>query len=92
MVTSIQKTNVVPGSDDCLIYTTISGSIGMLAPFISRDEFEFFQVFIVKCIKICIFAVFKTLEMHMRVEYPPLCGRDHLAYRSFYAPVKVGDN
>jgi splicing factor 3B subunit 3 len=26
--------------------------------------------------------------MHMRVEFPPLCGRDHLAYRSFYAPVK----
>ena len=25
----------------------------------------------------------------MRVEFPPLCGRDHLAYRSFYAPVKV---
>ncbi|KAI1707610.1 mono-functional DNA-alkylating methyl methanesulfonate n-term domain-containing protein [Ditylenchus destructor] len=31
---------------------------------------------------------FQTLEMHMRVEFPPLCGRDHLAYRSFYAPVK----
>ena len=25
----------------------------------------------------------------MRVEYPPLCGRDHLAYRSFYFPIKV---
>lgn len=25
----------------------------------------------------------------MRVEYPPLCGRDHLAYRSYYFPVKV---
>ena len=24
----------------------------------------------------------------MRVEFPPLCGRDHLAFRSFYAPVK----
>jgi len=72
MVTSLQKASLVPGSDDSLIYTTISGSIGMLVPFISRDEFEFFQ----------------TLEMHMRVEFPPLCGRDHLAYRSFYAPVK----
>ncbi|CAK5067356.1 unnamed protein product [Meloidogyne enterolobii] len=26
--------------------------------------------------------------MHLRVENPPLSGRDHLAYRSFYAPCK----
>ncbi|KAI6202789.1 hypothetical protein M3Y94_00480800 [Aphelenchoides besseyi] len=65
MITSLQKSSLVPGSDDSLIYTTISGGIGML-------EYEFFQ----------------TLEMHMRVEFPPLCGRDHLAYRSFYAPCK----
>jgi len=24
----------------------------------------------------------------MRSELPPLCGRDHLAYRSYYFPVK----
>jgi len=72
MVTAIQKTSLVPGSDDSLIYATISGKIGMMVPFLSRDEFEFFQ----------------TLEMIMRVEFPPLCGRDHLSYRSFYAPVK----
>uniref|UniRef100_A0A914L3W9 Cleavage/polyadenylation specificity factor A subunit C-terminal domain-containing protein n=1 Tax=Meloidogyne incognita TaxID=6306 RepID=A0A914L3W9_MELIC len=72
LVTKLHKTSIVPGSDDSLIYTTISGSIGMLVPFISRDEFEFFQ----------------TLEMHLRVENPPLSGRDHLAYRSFYAPCK----
>lgn len=35
------------------------------------------------------FEFFQNLEMHMRVEYPPLCGRDHLAYRSYYFPVKV---
>ncbi|KAI6196006.1 CPSF-A domain-containing protein [Aphelenchoides besseyi] len=72
MITSLQKSSLVPGSDDSLIYTTISGGIGMLVPFLSRDEYEFFQ----------------TLEMHMQVEFPPLCGRDHLAYRSFYAPCK----
>ena len=27
--------------------------------------------------------------MHLRQENPPLCGRDHLAYRSYYFPVKV---
>jgi len=71
-VTTLQKTSIVPGADDSLLYTTLSGAIGMLVPFLSRDEYEFFQ----------------TLEMHMRVEFPPLCGRDHLSYRSFYAPVK----
>ncbi|PHU12074.1 hypothetical protein BC332_19004 [Capsicum chinense] len=29
-----------------------------------------------------------TLEMHLRQELPPLYGRDHMAYRSFYFPVK----
>ncbi|CAD5209932.1 unnamed protein product [Bursaphelenchus xylophilus] len=72
MVTTLQKTSLVPGADDALLYTTIGGGVGMLVPFLSRDEFEFFQ----------------TIEMHMRVEFPPLCGRDHLAYRSYYAPVK----
>lgn len=71
-VTSMQKTSLVPGANDCLVYTTINGMIGILVPFMSRDEFDFFQ----------------NLEMHLRVEFPPLCGRDHLAYRSFYFPVK----
>jgi len=33
---------LVPGSDDSLVYTTISGSIGMLVPFISRDVSHFY--------------------------------------------------
>ena len=32
---------------------------------------------------------FQHLEMYMRAENPPLCGRDHLSYRSYYFPVKV---
>lgn len=27
--------------------------------------------------------------MHMRSEFPPMCGRDHLSFRSYYFPVKV---
>ena len=30
----------------------------------------------------------QNLEMHMRAENPPLAGRDHLSYRSYYFPVK----
>jgi splicing factor 3B subunit 3 len=32
---------------------------------------------------------FTHLEMHLRKEAPPLCGRDHLAYRSAYFPVRA---
>ena len=49
------------------------GNIGVFVPFITKEDVDFFQ----------------TLEMHMRQEAPPLAGRDHLMYRSFYAPVKA---
>lgn len=35
---------------------------------------------------------FQHLEMHMRSEFPPLCGRDHLSFRSYYFPVKVSSS
>ncbi len=43
-----------------------------MLPFTSREDVDFFL----------------HLEMHLRQEHPPLCGRDHLAYRSAYFPVK----
>ena len=43
-----------------------------MIPFVSKEDVDFFQ----------------TLEMHLRGESPPLCGRDHLSYRSAYAPVR----
>ena len=46
--------------------------MGMLVPFTSHEDHDFFQ----------------HLEMHMRAENPPICGRDHLSYRSYYYPVK----
>ncbi|CDW54241.1 splicing factor 3B subunit 3 [Trichuris trichiura] len=72
-ITSLQKTTLITGSSDILIYATISGTIGALAPFSSQEDFE----------------LFTHLEMHMRSHFPPLCGRDHLSYRSFYGPVKA---
>ncbi|KAH9441381.1 hypothetical protein Pst134EB_030047 [Puccinia striiformis f. sp. tritici] len=70
--TSIQKTSLVPGGREVLLYTGIQGSIGILVPFISKEDVDFFQ----------------TLEMHMRTELPSLVGRDHLSYRGYYFPVK----
>lgn len=43
-----------------------------MLPFTSREDVDFFV----------------HLEMYLRQEHPPLCGRDHLAFRSAYFPVK----
>lgn len=72
IVTSIQRTPLTLGRTECILYTTICGSIGALIPFSLKEDFEFFQ----------------TLEMHLRNEDPPLCGRDHLAFCSSYFPTK----
>jgi splicing factor 3B subunit 3 len=41
-------------------------------PFETREEVDFFV----------------HLEMYLRIESQPLCGRDHQMYRSAYGPVK----
>ncbi|KAK6617102.1 Splicing factor 3B subunit 3 [Polyplax serrata] len=69
---SLQKSTLIPGGSESLVYTTLSGTVGVLVPFTSREDHDFFQ----------------HLEMHMRSEHPPLCGRDHLSFRSYYYPVK----
>jgi len=71
-VTSLQKVTLVPGGAESLVYSTMMGTIGALIPFASREDVDFFS----------------HLEMHMRQQNPPLCGRDHLAFRSYYFPVK----
>ncbi|EHL03544.1 putative Pre-mRNA-splicing factor rse1 [Glarea lozoyensis 74030] len=69
---SIQKTNLVVGGPDCLLWAGLQGTLGILIPFVGREDVDFFQ----------------TLEQHMRNEDAPLAGRDHLIYRSYYVPVK----
>jgi len=71
-ISKIVKTTITPGGLDFLLYATVSGTIGALFPFQSREDIEFFS----------------NLEIQMRTENKPLCGRDHLAFRSYYAPVK----
>lgn len=71
-ILSMQKATLIPGGNDSLVYTSLSGTVGVLVPFTSHEDQDFFQ----------------HLEMHMRAENPPLCGRDHLSYRSYYFPVK----
>lgn len=69
---SVQKTILTPGGLECVVYSTLAGGIGAFVPFTIKEDVDFFQ----------------HLEMHLRAENPPLCGRDHLAYRSYYFPVK----
>jgi splicing factor 3B subunit 3 len=70
--TSIQKAQLVAGGRDIIVWTGLQGTIGILVPFVSREDVDFFQ----------------TLEQHLRTEDAPLAGRDHLIYRGYYVPVK----
>ncbi|KAI9771418.1 MAG: pre-mRNA-splicing factor rse1 [Candelina submexicana] len=70
--TSLQKTQLVAGGRDVLLWSGLQGTLGILVPFVSREDVDFFQ----------------TLEQHLRSEDAPLAGRDHLIYRSYYVPVK----
>ncbi|KAM7539389.1 hypothetical protein Aperf_G00000052295 [Anoplocephala perfoliata] len=72
VVTRIQKATLIPGGSEALVYSTLSGSLGILIPFVSKDAYSFFQ----------------HLELHMRTENISLVGRDHLHYRSLYYPCK----
>ena len=51
---------------------TILGEIGALVPLTTKEDVDFFS----------------HLEMHLRQENAPLCGNDHLRYRSSYNPVR----
>lgn len=70
--TSLQKTPLVAGGRDVLVWTGLQGTVGMFVPFASREDVDFFQ----------------SLEMQLAAQNPPLAGRDHLIYRSYYVPVK----
>ncbi|KIW43954.1 pre-mRNA-splicing factor rse1 [Exophiala oligosperma] len=72
--TSIQKTSLVAGGRDVVFWTGFQGTLGILVPFVSREDVDFFQ----------------SLEMQLASTNgnPPLLGRDHLIYRSYYAPSK----
>jgi len=72
MPTSIAKVTLSTGARDLLIWSGLMGTIGVLIPFVNREDADFFQ----------------SLEQHMRTEDPPLAGRDHLIYRGYYVPVK----
>lgn len=36
-ISSLQKATLIPGGSEALVYTTLSGTIGVLVPFTSRE-------------------------------------------------------
>ncbi|KAJ3510268.1 hypothetical protein NLJ89_g4774 [Agrocybe chaxingu] len=73
MVTSIHKVSLVAGGREVLLYTGLHGTVGVLVPFVSKEDVDFIS----------------TLEQHMRTEQPSLVGRDQLSWRGYYVPVKA---
>jgi splicing factor 3B subunit 3 len=72
VVTDMTRASLVAGGAESLIYVTVTGRIGALVPFRSRDDVEFYTL----------------LENSLRTEAVRPTGRDPQAYRSYYAPVK----
>lgn len=72
VVTSMTRASLVAGGAESLIYVTVTGRVGALVPFTSRDDVEFYS----------------QLEASMRSDAMRPTGRDPQVYRSYYAPVK----
>jgi len=75
-VLTMQKKRLIPSGDECIIYGTVYGQIGILIPFRTKSDVDFFSM----------------LEMYMRQYFKPLCGNEHIRFRSYYYPVKVLQN
>jgi len=73
LVTSINKISLVAGGREVLLYTWLPGTIGILVPFVSKEDIDFIS----------------TLEQHTRTEQGSLVGRDYLSWRGYYTPVKA---
>ena len=71
-VCALTRATLQAGGSESVVYATTMGTVGALMPFVSREDVDFCT----------------HLEMHMRQENPPHMGRDHLAFRSSYFPVK----
>lgn len=72
IIMSIHRVSLVAGGREVLLYTGLHGTIGILVPFVSKEDVDFIS----------------TLEQHMRTEQLSLVGRDHLTWRGYYVPVK----
>jgi splicing factor 3B subunit 3 len=72
VVTSLQKAVLAVGGAEVVLYTTVHGGLGALSPLTSKDDVD----------------LFTKLELAMRNEPNiSIVNRDHLSFRSSFAPV-----
>lgn len=72
IVTSLQRVRINPIHSEVVLYTTLMGSIGVLIPFVSKDELDFLQ----------------HLEMLLCNQIDTVTGREVQMFRSYYFPVQ----
>lgn len=70
---SLKRCTLQPGGTEVILGASNTGGLYGFIPLPSMEDVDFFM----------------QLEMHMRIENPPLCGRDHAAFRSSYFPVRA---
>ena len=73
VICSLTKCALQTGGSEVIVYATLGGALGAFVPFASKDEADFCT----------------HLEMHLRIEAPPILGNEHGAFRSSYFPVKA---
>mmetsp|Transcript_40246 Transcript_40246/g.35778 ORF Transcript_40246/g.35778 Transcript_40246/m.35778 type:complete len:130 (+) Transcript_40246:1505-1894(+) len=73
VITTMQKTSLAhQTANEVIVFGTSMGSIGAFLPFETKEDVD----------------LFVHLEMYLRMEALPLCGRDHMMFRSFHGPVR----
>ena len=72
VITSMCKTKLTASGVEVVLCSTIMGGMCLFMPFHSREDLDFLT----------------QLEVHMRARQLSCIGRDHLSYRSYFAPVK----
>lgn len=70
--TTLMRTPLVAGGEHLLVWAGFQGTLGFFVPFSSRTDADLFE----------------QLQSQLRAEDPPLSGRDHIAFRGYYQPVK----
>lgn len=66
------NTDLDTDADQAIIYSTVNGGIGVLAPLRTRGDADFVR----------------SVETELRKRFRSVCGREHTAYRSSFYPVK----
>ncbi|KAI5968438.1 RSE1 [Candida theae] len=74
IITSFQLGSFNVGGEECIVYTGLSGTIGVLVPLISKSEIELLHDL--------------QLELGKYNDEVNLLGKNHAKLRSYYAPAK----